>query len=49
LGRLILEAVMSQDLYLVMGSLLMGSVLLITGNLLADLLLARIDPRIKIG
>ncbi len=49
LGRLILEAVMSQDLYLVMGSLLMGSVLLITGNLLADLLLARIDPRIKLG
>lgn len=48
LGRLILEAVMSQDLYLVMGSLLMGSILLITGNLLADILLATLDPRIKL-
>lgn len=48
LGRLILEAVMSQDLYLVMGSLLMGAILLILGNLFADILLATIDPRIKL-
>lgn len=48
LGRLILEAVMRQDLYLVMGSLLMGSILLILGNLMADILLATIDPRIKL-
>jgi peptide/nickel transport system permease protein len=48
LGRLILEAVMSQDLYLVMGSLFMGSVLLILGNLFADILLATVDPRIKL-
>lgn len=48
LGRLILEAVMSQDLYLVMGSLFMGSILLILGNLIADILLATLDPRIKL-
>jgi len=48
LGRLILEAVMSQDLYLVMGSLFIGSILLILGNLLADILLASLDPRIKL-
>lgn len=48
LGRLILEAVMSQDLYLVMGSLFMGSILLILGNLFADILLATVDPRIKL-
>lgn len=48
LGRLILEAVMSQDLYLVMGSLFMGSILLILGNLIADILLASLDPRIKL-
>lgn len=48
LGRLILEAVMSQDLYLVMGSLFMGSMLLILGNLIADILLATIDPRIRL-
>lgn len=48
LGRLILEAVMSQDLYLVMGSLFMGAILLILGNLIADILLATTDPRIKL-
>jgi peptide/nickel transport system permease protein len=47
LGRLMLEAVLAQDLYLVMGSLIMGSVLLILGNLAADLLLAWVDPRIR--
>jgi peptide/nickel transport system permease protein len=48
LGRLILEAVRSQDLYLVMGSLMMGAAMLILGNLLADLLLKAVDPRIKL-
>jgi peptide/nickel transport system permease protein len=48
LGRLILQAVTAQDLYLVMASLMMGAVLLIIGNLLADLLLKAIDPRIKL-
>ena len=47
LGRLMLEAVLAQDLYLVMGSLIMASVLLIVGNLVADLLLAWVDPRIR--
>jgi peptide/nickel transport system permease protein len=49
LGRLILEAVMSYDLYLVMGSLFMGTILLIIGNLIADILLAFMDPRIKLS
>ncbi|VEP13740.1 ABC-type dipeptide/oligopeptide/nickel transport system, permease component [Hyella patelloides LEGE 07179] len=48
LGRLILEAVRAQDLYLVMGSLMMGATMLIVGNLLADLLLKAVDPRIKL-
>lgn len=48
LGRLILQAVISQDLYLVMASLMMGAVMLIVGNLLADLLLKVVDPRIKL-
>jgi peptide/nickel transport system permease protein len=47
LGRLSLQAVQAQDLYLVMASLMMGAVLLIVGNLLADLLLKFVDPRIK--
>ncbi|CCQ48820.1 ABC transporter permease [Crocosphaera watsonii] len=48
LGRLILQAVTAQDLYLVMGSLTMGATMLIVGNLLADLLLKAVDPRIKL-
>ncbi|MDY6782500.1 MAG: ABC transporter permease [Cyanobacteriota bacterium] len=48
LGRLILDAVRRQDLYLVMGSLVMGAAMLILGNLLADLLLKAVDPRIKL-
>lgn len=48
LGRLILQAVTAQDLYLVMGSLMMGAAMLIVGNLLADLLLKFVDPRIKL-
>ncbi len=48
LGRLILQAVQVQDLYLVMASLMLGAAMLIIGNLLADLLLKLIDPRIKL-
>lgn len=47
LGVVTLEAVRSQDIYLVMGSVLSGGVLLILGNLLADILLAFFDPRIR--
>jgi peptide/nickel transport system permease protein len=49
LGRLILQAVQAQDLYLIMASLMMGAVMLILGNLLADLLLKAVDPRIKLA
>lgn len=48
LGRLILQAVQAQDLYLIMASLTMGAVMLILGNLFADLLLRVADPRIKL-
>lgn len=48
LGRLILQAVQAQDLYLVMASLMMGATMLIIGNLLADILLTIVDPRIRL-
>lgn len=48
LGRLILSAVNAKDTYLVMASLTMGAVMLILGNLLADLLLRVVDPRIRL-
>ena len=48
LGTLTLAAVNAQDKYLVMASLMMGAAMLIIGNLLADLLLKTVDPRIKL-
>lgn len=48
LGRLTLQAVQAQDLYLIMASLVMGAVMLIVGNLIADLLLKVADPRIRL-
>ncbi len=49
LGRLILQAVQAQDLYLVMASLMMGATMLIIGNLLADIALTVVDPRIQLS
>jgi len=49
LGTLMLNAVLSKDIFLVMGSLYIGTILLLVGNLIADLLLALNDPRIREG
>ncbi|HKV55478.1 MAG TPA: ABC transporter permease [Candidatus Binataceae bacterium] len=46
LGLLLLNAVQSLDVPLVMGSVLMGTVLLLAGNLMADLALVAVDPRV---
>lgn len=47
LGSLMLTAVRSKDIYLVMASMLMGGVLFLIGNLIADIALAKADPRIR--
>ncbi len=47
LGRVTYEAILSRDQYLVVGSVLMAAVVLVLGNLVADLLLAAADPRIR--
>jgi len=47
LGSLMLEAVMKQDLFLFAGDLLMIGFLLIIGYIIADILLAWVDPRIQ--
>jgi peptide/nickel transport system permease protein len=49
LGLLLLNAVQSLDIPLVMGSVLMGAVLLLVGNLLADVALVAVDPRVDFG
>ncbi len=47
LGRLILEAVLKSDINLVMASLMIGTIMLVAGNLLADILLKVVDPRVE--
>jgi peptide/nickel transport system permease protein len=47
LGQVMLEAVRSQDIFLVMGSTLIGGLLLVIGNLVADVLLAIVDPTVS--
>ena len=49
LGKLILGALLSQDLYLVIGSLTYGVAFLVIGNLVADILLAVVDPRVRVS
>jgi peptide/nickel transport system permease protein len=48
LGFLTLGAVQTKDINLVMASIMMGAIMLIVGNLLADVLLKITDPRITI-
>jgi peptide/nickel transport system permease protein len=47
LGTLTLDALLKQDLYLVMGSVVIAATMLVLGNLIADILLVIADPRIK--
>lgn len=48
LGRITIEALIARDLYLIMGSVMMASTVLVLGNLVADILLAISDPRIEV-
>lgn len=47
-GPLLLRALMSQDMYLAASFILMLSVLTVIGTLISDLLLAWLDPRIRL-
>lgn len=47
LGKMMLTAVRGKDIYLAMAGMMMGSFMLVIGNLISDLLLALNDPRIK--
>ncbi len=48
LGKLLLSAVQQKDINLVMAGLTLGTLMLVIGNLLADLLLKAVDPRIRL-
>jgi len=49
LGQLFYQAVMSRDYPLIMGSLVLGAILTLAGNLLADVGYALADPRVRMG
>ena len=48
MGRLFYESVMARDYPVIMGVLVIGAVLTLLGNLLADVSYAAVDPRIKL-
>jgi peptide/nickel transport system permease protein len=48
LGQLIYQSFIKQDQYVVMAGVVIGSVMLMLGNLMADLLLSWTDPRIRL-
>lgn len=48
LGRVTMEALNARDSEVVVAGVLMAAVLLVTGNFIADLLLAWSDPRIRL-
>jgi peptide/nickel transport system permease protein len=43
----LLEAISRQDIYVVLGLVVITTILLMVGNLISDLLLAVVDPRIR--
>lgn len=47
MGRLFYDSVMQRDYMVVMGVLVMGAVLTLVGNLLADIMYAIVDPRLR--
>ncbi len=47
IGPFLLDAIFSKDQYVVMTVVLLSSVMLIVGNLIADITLAIVDPRIR--
>ncbi len=48
-GRLIVEAIFERDFVMVQGAILVSALLVVLVNLVVDILLALIDPRIKAG
>jgi peptide/nickel transport system permease protein len=47
IGPMLLEAILSRDLFVVIGAVLLSTVFLLIGNLVGDVLLYACDPRIR--
>lgn len=48
LGQLMYQSILREDQFVVLASVMLGCFMLVFGNLLADILLARSDPRIRL-
>ncbi|HEY0703967.1 MAG TPA: ABC transporter permease [Candidatus Acidoferrales bacterium] len=48
IGPLLVESILAKDVYVVIGTVMLSAVFLITGNLIADLMLFASDPRVRI-
>ena len=49
MGKLFFDSVMARDYPVIMGILFVGAILTLLGNLLADVMYACVDPRIRVG
>jgi len=49
LAPLFYTSLLNQDIYVAGGSLLIYSIMLVFGNLIADVILAMVDPRIRLN
>jgi peptide/nickel transport system permease protein len=47
IGRLAVDATLARDYPLILGVLLTGTLLVVLANLVADVLLALLDPRVR--
>lgn len=48
IGPMLVEAIISRDLFLVIGAVMLSTLFLVVGNLIADLMLYAADPRIRV-
>ena len=48
IGPMLVEAIISRDLFLVIGTVMLSTLFLVVGNLIADLLVGAADPRIRV-
>lgn len=49
MGRLAVDAIFARDYPVIMGATALSAVMVVLGNLLADLAYGRVDPRIRLG
>jgi peptide/nickel transport system permease protein len=47
LGPLLVESLLAKDVHVVLGASMLATLFLVTGNLLADVTLYAVDPRVR--